>query len=123
MLNSRTASSSTQESSPEGGGRSKSAATDAAVQLLLRGFARLPGDVRHLDDVGRDLLRAGCGLLHIAGDFLGRHALLFDRGGDGRGDLVDVADGLGDAFDGMHRVLGRRLDSQTEYGSGFAGVR
>ena len=36
MLNSRTASSSTQESSPEGRGRSTSAATDAAVRRDVR---------------------------------------------------------------------------------------
>ena len=41
-------------------------------------------------------MRALRGLLHVAGDFLGRRALLLDRGGDGRGDLRHPVDGAGD---------------------------
>ena len=43
------------------------------------------------------------GLLDVAGDLLGRRALLLDRGRDGRGDLRDAADGPADLLDGGHR--------------------
>ena len=50
-------------------------------------------------DIGRHFLSALGRLFHIAGDFLGGRALFLDRGGDGRGDLVDLTDGLADRAD------------------------
>ena len=59
-------------------------------------------------DIGRDFLRALGGFFDIAGDFLGRGALLFHRGGDGGGDLVDLADRLADRGDGLAPHSGSR---------------
>ena len=64
----------------------------------------------HAGHVGRDLVGADRGLLHVARNLLRRRALLFDRGGNRRGDFVDFADGRGDRTDGADRVGGRALD-------------
>src|SRR3546814_5650485 len=50
-------------------------------------------------------------LLGVARDLPRRRLLLLDGAGDGGGDLVDLADGLGDGADGAHRVAGGRLDA------------
>ena len=50
-------------------------------------------------------------LLDVAGNFLRRRALLFDRGGNGRGDLRKLFDGAGDVLDRADQFLGRRLDA------------
>ncbi|CAN0479528.1 unnamed protein product, partial [Phaeothamnion confervicola] len=65
-------------------------------QHLGRGGAGLACTLVNVGDVGGDLRRQPRGLLHVAGDFLGRGTLFLDRGGDGRGDFRDRADGLAD---------------------------
>ncbi len=62
-------------------------------------------------DVAGDFLGAGRRLFHIARNFTGRCALFLHRRGDGRGDLVDLADRLTDALDGADRILGSVLDT------------
>jgi hypothetical protein len=57
-----------------------------------------------------DPLRALRGLLHAAGNFLGRSALLLHRGGDRRGDLVDLADGGADLANRPGRCPGGVAD-------------
>ena len=86
------------------------------------GFA---GAALHVGDIGRDLLGAFGGLLHVAGDFLRRRALLFDRSGNGRGDLRQLFDGAADLLDRVHRVLGRGLDTRdllTDLAGGLCGL-
>src|SRR6185436_15164078 len=61
------------------------------------------------DDVAGDLLRAGRGLLDVAGDLLGGRALLLHRRGDGGGDLVDLGAGRPDAADGADGLAGGAL--------------
>src|SRR3981081_1026233 len=51
------------------------------------GGAGLGSAALHVGDVGGDLLGAVRSLLHVAGNLLRRSALLFHRGGNGRGDL------------------------------------
>src|SRR5882724_9598503 len=63
------------------------------------GRAGLGGTALHVGDVGGDLLGAVGGLLHVAGDFLGRGPLLFHRGGNRRGDLGQLLDGAADLLD------------------------
>src|SRR5664279_3900425 len=78
---------------------------------LRRGRAGLAGAALHVGDVGRDLLGAlGC-LLHVAGNLLGRRALLFHRRRDGRGDLRQSFDGAANLLDRVHRLLRRGLDT------------
>ena len=78
---------------------------------LRGGRAGLAGAALHVGDIGRDLLGALRGLLHVAGNFLRRRALLFHRGRDGRGDLRQLLDGAADLLDRADRFLGRRLDA------------
>jgi hypothetical protein len=47
-------------------------------------------------DVARHVMRPGRRLLHVARHFLSGGALLIDGGGDGGGDLADLADGVAD---------------------------
>src|SRR5215813_3429861 len=61
--------------------------------------AGICGSLGDAGDVGGDFLRAGRGLLEVAGDLAGRGTLLFDRAGDRGRDLVDLADDLADALD------------------------
>ena len=65
----------------------------------------------HVGDVGGDHLRPLCGLLHVAGDFLRRRALLFHGSRDRRGNFRQLSDGARDLLDGADRFLGRRLDA------------
>src|SRR5689334_9519568 len=66
----------------------------------LRGSgAGLGSAALHVGDVRRDLLGALSCLLHVAGNLLGRRALLFHRGCDGRGDLRELFDGAADLLD------------------------
>jgi hypothetical protein len=65
------------------------------------------------------------GLIDVAGDLVGGRALLFHRGGDGRGDLVDVVDGLADAENGVGRLVGgglHRADMVGDLGGGLGGL-
>ena len=66
--------------------------------------AGLGGATLHVGDVRRDLQRALRSLLDVAGDFLGRSALLFHRRRDRRGDLGHPADGVADLLDGTDRI-------------------
>src|ERR1700688_4430326 len=52
-------------------------------QHLRGGHAGVAGAALHVGDIGRDLHGAFRGLLHVAGNLLGRCALLFHRGRDG----------------------------------------
>ena len=80
-----------------------------------RGRAKKPsglgGAALHVGDVGGDHLRAVRSLLHVAGNFLRRRALLFHGGRDRGGNLGKLADGARDFLDGADRLLGRRLDT------------
>src|SRR4030088_3542039 len=57
------------------------------------------------------MLRALSRLLDVAGDLLGRRALIFHRSSDGRGYLRQLFDGAADFLDRAHRLLGRGLDA------------
>ena len=61
-------------------------------QHLLGGLAGRARRLGNPGDVARNLLGPSRGLLNVAADFLGRGALLLNRGRDGRGDLADFAD-------------------------------
>ena len=74
------------------------------VEHLIGGGAGLARRLGDAGDVGRHLVGAGRGLLHVARDLLGRRTLLLDRRGDRGRDLVDLADRLADALDRRHRV-------------------
>src|SRR5665647_2304848 len=74
-------------------------------QHLRRGRAGLAGAALHVGDVGRDLLRALRGLLHVAGNLLRRRALLFHRRCDGRGYLRELFDGAADPVSYTHLTL------------------
>src|SRR5882762_11604461 len=78
---------------------------------LRRGRSGLAGTALHVGDVRRDLLGALGGLLDVAGNLLGRRALLFHRSSDGRGNLRQLFDGAADFLDRAHRFLRRRLDA------------
>src|SRR5258705_11022264 len=54
---------------------------------------------RDADDVAGNLGSAASGVLDVSGDLARWGALLFDGGGDRRGHLVDLADGLADVPD------------------------
>src|SRR5258705_11184063 len=57
------------------------------------GSSHLARCLRHAGNVLQNSLRALRGLLHAAGNFLGRSTLLLHRGGDRCGDLADLPDG------------------------------
>src|SRR5215213_9784555 len=82
------------------------------AEHLGGGGTGLAGATLYVGDVGGNLLRAVCGLLHIAGDFLGRRALLLDRSCDGGGDLRHPSDGIADLLDRRDRFLGSCLDAR-----------
>ena len=60
------------------------------------GRAGLGGAVLHLGDVRGDAMGPFGGLLHVAGDFLGRSPLLFDGRRNRCGYLREPPDGAGD---------------------------
>ena len=80
------------------------------AQHLGRGGTGLRGCLHDLTDVLRDLVGAGRGLGDVAGDLGRGGALLLDRGGDRRGDLVHLPDGAADAPDRRDRAVGLVLD-------------
>ena len=68
---------------------------------------------------------AAGGVLNVAGDLARRRALLFDRGGDRGGDLVDLADGLADVADRADRRRRHLLhagDLRANFVGGFRGL-
>jgi hypothetical protein len=81
------------------------------------------GPLADTNDVGGDLLRAGCSLLHVTGDLLGRRTLLFHCRGNGGGDLADLADLLSDTPDGINRFFGCGLDLRDLAGDVFGRLR
>ena len=76
----------------------------------LRGSGTgLAGALAHTRDVDRHLLRALGGFLHVAGDLLGRRALLLHGGGDRGGVARHLTDDPTDRLDVRHRFLRRGL--------------
>ena len=75
-----------------------------AVRCALRGF----GDA---GDVFGDFAGAASGFGDVARHFVGGGVLLFDRGGDGVRNVVDLGDDAGDRADGFDRALGVDLDA------------
>ncbi len=74
-----------------------------------RGRAGLAGAAADVGDMGGDFGRAGGGMLHVAGDFPGGGALLFDRGRNRGGDIGHPRDGAADLADRGDGVTRRRL--------------
>src|SRR5882724_13466527 len=74
---------------------------------LVGGRAGLRRRLVDADDVGGDLMGSFRRTLHVAGDFLRRRALLLDRGGNRRRDLVDGPDGAADSLDRGHSLARR----------------
>ena len=92
---------------------------------VRRGGLRLGRAALHVGDVGGDHLRPLRGLLHVAGDFLRRRALLFHGGCDRRGNFRQLSDGARDFLDGADRILGRSLDTGdllTDLAGGLGGL-
>src|SRR6202000_2881664 len=92
-------------------------------QHLGRSRSGLGSAALHVGDVGGHLLGTLGGLLHVAGDFLGRGALLFHRCCDGRGDLRQPLDGAADLLDGADRILRRGLDAGNLLADFAGGLR
>ena len=86
------------------------------AEHLAGGGAGVVGGLLHAGDVGIDLLGAARGFLHAAGDFLGRRALLLDRGCDRGSDLVDLGDDVDDVLDRCDGLVGGRLDRRDLLG-------
>ena len=80
------------------------------LQDLVGRLPGFSGRLGHTADVARRFLGAGRSLLHVARDLVGGGALLFDRRGDRRGDLVDVLDRLRDLLDRGDGIVRRPLD-------------
>ena len=83
-----------------------------AASSRLRGCAAgLVGGAADADDVAVDVAGAVGRLLHVAGDFARRRALLIDGGGDLAGDFVDLGDGAADRLDRADGFAGGVLDA------------
>jgi hypothetical protein len=80
---------------------------------------RLIGSSADAKDALVDILCAVRRLLHAAGNFSRRRALLINGGCDLAGDMVDLGDGSADCLDGADGLAGGGLDTLNLRGNLF----
>src|ERR1700728_4595184 len=96
---------------------------------LLRRFLRLlrarrsaVGGLRHSVDVGRDVAGSAGRFAGVAHHLIGGCALFFDRGRDGRGNVVNLVNHAADRPDGRRRTFGVRLNGRDFVTDVFGGL-
>ena len=92
------------------------------MQNCIGGGASLLRTAADQDDISADFFSASRSLLDIARDFIRRGTLLFDRGGDGGGNLVDIINGLADTLNDINGRRRRSLNGADLTGDLFRGL-
>ena len=81
------------------------------IQQFRGGDADVAGRLADLGNVFGDRMGASRRLRNVARDLVRCRALLFDGGGDGTGDFVDLSDGRVDLLDGADGLAGGGLNA------------